>query len=122
MTDPFFLASHDYVSSPAPRECSELARVTIGGDMRGREFLLVNVSPPLPKHLTEAGEEIRQLLLAPCTAASSLRDIGNRVVMVDLYVTWQGTKTGLTARDLTKIGTGTVHATLAEATEFFPVD
>jgi hypothetical protein len=90
--------------------------------MKGREFLVVNVSPPLPKHLTEAGEDIRQLLLAPCTADSSFGEIGTRVVMVDLYVAWRRGDAHLTARDLIKLGTGTVHATLAEATEFSPVD
>ena len=115
---PFYLASHDYISSPEPRMCHPLR--TVRG-IAGRLYHVVDVSPPLPKAV--GGQQERcQILLAFCREGASLDDIGKSPLIVDIFYSDVILAEQVTESRLHRIGTGTVHANVEEAEAYSPLE
>src|SRR5437660_5522938 len=71
----FYLASHDYISSPEPRECTVL-RPAHG--TQGKAFYLIDVRPGIQLEIDGRPRQIDHLLVSLCPPAIDLADLGSR--------------------------------------------
>jgi hypothetical protein len=115
----FFLASHDYVSSPEPRKCQLFNLVK---SSQGTDYWKVNLDPPLPRHLVNSPDDIDVALLAPCNPEMKPNDVGKKTIMVDILYSRLDPSQSVEESDLVRIGVGTIHASYAEALEHSPLD
>jgi hypothetical protein len=117
----FYLSSHDYISTPEPRECNYV------GDSVVREtnqrLFAVNISPPLPGCLVSRQSEVGTLLLGAVYNSLEISEIGKTPFIVDIYV-YEGPlkRAGYNAPELNCIGCGMLHSSLAEAIKASPLE
>ena len=116
MKTSFYLASHDYISSPAPRKCGLLDFVHVAR----QELLRVQLETPIPHRPFGQEAPIEQVLLAICDPTLTLSDVGNKPVVVDILFQIPGTD--MSQANLIRIGTGTLHADRAQAIKFSPLE
>ena len=112
----FYLASHDYISSPEPRKCSLVRSVKMAD---GRVLYEVEIFPPLPKSLIDAENDVKTIFFAGCSGNASLADIGKQVIMVDIYHIPQP-KDDIETDMIVRIGVGTLHSNHDEALKYSP--
>ena len=108
MSEYLYLASDDWGEPWGPRKCK---RVGTGRVRRTNQFLLYVIAhPPIPGELLGSPEDISELLLGSTNDADTLSFI------VDIYATQSsGSEGSVDARDLVRIGTGTVHESRLQA-------
>lgn len=117
----FYLASHDYVSSPEPRSCQVLRRAR--GPSRD-DYMVVAVTPPLPGHIYKEASDIQELVLASRFAGTTLFPITEWPMHV--YIWRFRDKTAvqqldmLEENDLELSGRGELYRTLEEALKNSP--
>lgn len=116
----FYLASHDYISSPQPRRCEPIAMLI--GMHRDDCYLLVNIDPLLPGQLFGLKADLKTLVLSPCGGKDSLKRIGKEPVMVDILSPAIEKDTFFDESKTYRIGVGTLHASLKDANAFSPLE
>lgn len=113
----FYLASHDYISSPEPRKCLLLRVVK---DQKGDCLYVVEIDPPLPKRIFD--RDINCVLLQ-VAGGGSLDGIDKEVIYVDIYyMEMEKIVDSFSRTQLEKIGGGTLHSTLEEANKHSPLE
>jgi hypothetical protein len=115
----FYLSSHDYISSPEPRLC-ELIKFLRGA--AGANFILVKITPPLPKALLKVGGDIDRLGLLIIEPNRTMADIGKKIVSVDIFFVPSPFEDVLDEGQIVRIGTGGLHATFDDAQSASPLD
>lgn len=115
----FYLASHDCVSSPMPRECT-LVRSIRTTD--GRTLHEVTITPPLPGQLADIEGDLMTVFLAFCSSRTSFDDVGKKPVTVYIFHVRFPEHGNPASENLVKLGVGTLHADLSEAERFAPLE
>ena len=119
MLTTFFMASHDYISSPEPRECHLIGIVP---GYRRSDYMLVKVFPALPGNLIGRAEGLETIILATCETEKTIEDVKSGPVMVDILAPTENITNKINELSLRKIGVGTLHGALPEARKYSPLD
>lgn len=116
----FYLSSHDLGADFKPRVCHEVREAV--GVRNGAQYLVVNVEPPVEvKFFGGASTGFHQIILA-IAGGRSLRDIGRVPVMVDIVVSPTYSSGSVDERACSRIGTGSLHASYADAIASAPLE
>lgn len=116
----FYLSTHDYITSPEPRECFFEFKQN---GKKYSNYILVKISPPLPKD-SDMDKEVDKLLLHFYNEAQTIDDIGKQIVMVNIFVPYELEKDENLwdeKKFIERIGTGKLHGSYEEALRDSPI-
>src|SRR5437868_4459736 len=118
MQEAFFLSSHDYVSTPEPRECRIIGEAVRCDNKK--VILRVEITPPL-HGLLPGSADLTTLLLVPGHRSYQLSEIGKSPYIVDICALQNDVvRDEYDPRELVRLVTGQLHSTLKEAIRASP--
>lgn len=122
MLPTYYLSSHDYVHSPAPRLCVFVSDGVIKQtQQRAVEF---SISPPLPPDVVGVMHNVDRVLLGFVDPQVKLEEIGAGPFFVDIY-TFANRQDRRVSEfcpaELNRVGVGLLHATMEEALKASPL-
>lgn len=119
MAQVFYLSSHDIGPDSRPRKCEVMREVN--GLRANSSYLLVEIDPPLLSRFWDGPLRTFNQIILPITGHKTIRDIGEKPVMVDIVLCPSYSGGVIDERQCSKIGAGTLHSTHAEALKASPM-
>lgn len=114
----FFLAV-EWVSSPKPRRCRLIRSVKTTD---GSTLYEVDLSPPMPENIAGTVADVSRAFLGICAADVTLKDIGKKVVMVDIFHIPLLPPGNVRPEQTVRVGMGSLHSSMEKANEVSAVD